>query len=77
MQELRRGGPTEILVDLRPLEFMDSQGPHVLLALRHECDLDAIPMVLIAGRHGVQRVFDLTCTSSHFDWGAMPEGVTL
>ena len=77
MQELRRAGATSILIDLRSLEFMDTQGAHILLALQHECDLDDIKMVLVAGRREVQRVFDLTRTSSLFDWSALPEWAAL
>jgi anti-anti-sigma factor len=77
VQELRCAGATSILIDLRSLEFMDSQGPHILLALQRECDLDGITMALVAGRRRVQRVFELTGTSSGFDWGVMHECATL
>jgi anti-anti-sigma factor len=68
VDDLRRDGTSRILIDLRPLEFMDCQGPRVLLDLRSGSDTDGGTLTLVPGRRAVQRVFDLTDTSRHFLW---------
>lgn len=72
VHELRRAGATRILIDLRPLEFMDSQGPRVLADLQDESGTNVNGngngIALVPGRDRVQRVFDLTRTSARFTW---------
>lgn len=65
---LRRAGCSGVVVDLRRVEFLDSYGLRILLALRNAAARDGFRLVLSPGPAPVQRVFDLTATRSLFSW---------
>ena len=58
--------PGELVVDLSGLEFMDSTGLHVLLAAARRLRDSGRQLTLRPGPRSVQRVFELTQTSSQF-----------
>ena len=68
VHDLLRDSTARILIDLRPLEFMDCQGPRVLLDLQDESDDGGTKLTLVPGRRQVQRVFDLTETGRRLVW---------
>ena len=78
VHELRSMGATHILIDLRPLEFMDSQGPRVLFDLQDEpgTNGNGSGIALVPGQGHVQRVFDLTRTRACFTWTTPPGSAT-
>jgi anti-sigma B factor antagonist len=55
---LERGG-TELVIDLRGLEFMDARGVHVLLDANSTCRALNRRMTLIPGPDNIQRVLAL------------------
>jgi anti-sigma B factor antagonist len=57
---LRDAGFKQIVLDLRELEFMDSSGLQLLLALDAEARQDGFNLSLVRGPAAVQRVFELT-----------------
>ena len=52
----------EIVVDLSPLEFMDSSGLRLILMAHARSQADSNRLSLVRGRGQVQRVFQLTGT---------------
>jgi anti-sigma B factor antagonist len=54
------GGPALIVIDLRPLEFMDSSGLRSLVAADTRAREQGRRLVLIRGSERVQRVFSIT-----------------
>ena len=61
-------GADRVLIDLRPLEFIDSSGLRALLALREAAARDRRELELRPGPSVVQRIFDLTGTRELFRW---------
>lgn len=68
VRELRGGGFDQIVVDLRGLEFLDPSGLRLLLSLRNDAKRDGHSLELVPGPSPVQRIFELTATSSLFEW---------
>ena len=64
---LRDAGFDRIILDLSALEFMDSTGLRLVLALDAEARRDGFTLSLVRGSAAVQRVFELTGTA-----GALP-----
>ena len=62
VRELLASGFGQILVDLAGVEFIDSTGVHVLLALSAEADARGCRIALRPGPPAVQRIFELTGT---------------
>ncbi len=61
-------GSRRVLIDLAPLEFIDSSGLRGLLSLREAAARDGHHLALRPGPPVVQRIFDLTGTTRLFDW---------
>ena len=61
-------GSRRVLVDLTPLQFMDSSGLRGLLDLREAAARDGHDLALRPGPPVVQRIFELTGTMRLFDW---------
>ena len=61
---LRGDGMRHLVVDLRQLEFIDSSGVRCILDLASEARLDGFSLALIPGSRAVQRVFELTGTTT-------------
>jgi len=62
VEELRAAGFKRVLLDLSGLEFMDSSGVHLTLALDAEARSDGFTLGLVPGPEPVQRLFALTET---------------
>jgi anti-sigma B factor antagonist len=61
---------TEIVIDLRNVDFIDSSGLRVLLALRNDAKRNGHTLTLVPPAPTVGRVFAITGTWSFFDWRA-------
>ena len=72
VSQLRRPETTEIVLDLRGVDFIDSTGLRVLLALRNDAKRNGHALTLIPPPPGVQRIFDITGTGGLFDWQDVP-----
>lgn len=59
-QGLCEGGAQELVLDLGPLEFIDSTGLTAILRCREACEEHLCDLALLPGRPGVMRVFELT-----------------
>jgi anti-sigma B factor antagonist len=70
VRKLRDDGAQHLVVDLRGLEFLDSSGLRVLIALRNDARRLGQRFTLIPGSRQIERVFDLTVTRGLFDWRA-------
>jgi len=57
---VEEGRPALIVIDLRPLEFMDSSGLRSLVAADSRAREQGRRLVLVRGRDRVQRVFSIT-----------------
>lgn len=68
VRDLWSAGSDAVLIDLRPLEFIDSSGLRTLLALRETAARDSRALALREGPPVVQRIFDLTGTRELFRW---------
>ena len=66
--ELREVGFEEVVLDLRRLDFIDSSGLELLLALREDAQREGHVLRLVPARREVQRIFELTATRCSFDW---------
>jgi anti-anti-sigma factor len=49
-----------VVVDLRPLSFMDSTGLRALLEARRQAEREGVKLELVPGRPEVQQVFEVT-----------------
>ena len=57
---------TQLTLDLRELEFVDSTGLHLLMRLRERCEREQLSLQLVPGPPAVQRLFRITGTETHF-----------
>ncbi|MBV9213796.1 MAG: STAS domain-containing protein [Actinobacteria bacterium] len=60
LQHVETMRPSLVVIDLRPLDFMDSSGLRCLLAADMRARERGCRLVLIRGRERVQRVFGIT-----------------
>ena len=61
-------GSHSVLIDLEPLEFIDSSGLRALVALQEDASVKGRNLSLRPGPSVVQRIFDLTGTRGLFRW---------
>jgi stage II sporulation protein AA (anti-sigma F factor antagonist) len=62
---LREAGCRHLTIDLSDLRFMDSTGLRFLLECYAEARQDGFTLALLPGPPALQRVFELTGTTSH------------
>ena len=62
IDELREAGFRHLILDLRRLDFMDSTGLRLMLAVHAEAGRDGCSIALVPGPRAVQQVFELTGT---------------
>jgi anti-sigma B factor antagonist len=68
VDELLEIGFGRIVVDLRPLTFLDSAGVHTLISAAASAERRGCALSLVRASHNVQRIFELTATDSLLDW---------
>ena len=61
MRRIERDAPGRLLLDLRPLEFLDTTGLSRLLAVRRRCRRSGRRLVLVRGPLAVNRIFAMCC----------------
>ena len=66
MRRIEREAPKRLLLDLRPLDFLDTTGLSRLLAVRRRCRRAGRRLVLVRGPLAVQRIFAL-CYDEQFE----------
>lgn len=66
--DLRAVGFTEIVLDLRQVDFIDSTGLRLLFQLRADAARDGHRIALVAPQPLAGRIFDITGTRDLFDW---------
>lgn len=78
VRQLREaGGPVQIVLDLRQVEFIDSTGLRILLSLRNDAKRHDYTLALIPPAPAARRIFDLTGTRGLFDWRDEPAPTAL
>jgi anti-anti-sigma factor len=73
MRRIERDAPGRLLLDLRPLDFLDTTGLSRLVAVRRRCRRAGRRLVLVRGSHAVQRLFALASVGEEFDMIRDPE----
>jgi len=71
MRRIERDAPGRLLLDLRPLEFLDTTGLSRLLAVQRRCRRARRRLVLVRGPLAVQRIFAM-CSDEQFEVVAHP-----
>lgn len=66
--ELRAVGFTDIVLDLRKVDFIDSTGLQLLLRLHADAARDGHRIGLVSPEPMVGRIFDITGTRDLFSW---------
>jgi anti-sigma B factor antagonist len=66
MRRIERDAPARLLLDLRPLEFLDTTGLSRLLAVQRRCRRARRRLVLVRGPLAVQRIFAM-CSDEQFE----------
>jgi anti-anti-sigma factor len=67
IRRIERDAPGRVLIDLRPLEFLDATGLSRLVALRRRCRRAGRRLVLVRGSLAVQRLFAETALNEQFE----------
>ena len=65
-------GHRQLIVDLRGVRFLDSEGLNALLRASHRAAERGIAFRLVRGPRRVDRIFDLTDTRSRLDFVDLP-----
>ena len=64
IEELREDGFRRLIMDLSKLDFMDSTGLRLLLSVDADAGRDGFSLAFVQGPAAVQRVFEITGTST-------------
>ena len=64
----RAAGSTRVLIDLADVDFIDSTGLRVLLALRNDAKRNSHALSLVPPPPTAGRIFTITGTGALFDW---------
>ena len=75
MRRIERTAPGRILVDLRPLDLLDTTGLARLLAVRRRCRRAGRRLVLVRGSRGVQQLFAEMSVVEQFELVSDPREV--
>ncbi|MGH2591012.1 MAG: STAS domain-containing protein [Actinomycetota bacterium] len=70
-------GHRSLIVDLRMVEFLDSEGLSALLRASDRATERGVTFRVVRGPRRVDRIFDLTGTRSRLDFIDLPAGVGL
>ena len=66
--QVRAAGFTDLALDLRGVDFIDSTGLRMLLSLRNDAKRTGHDLTLVSPAPTVQRIFAVTGTRGLFDW---------
>jgi anti-sigma B factor antagonist len=75
IRRIERDAPGRLLLDLRPVEFLDTTGLSRLLAVQRRCRRARRRLVLVRGPVAVQRIFAL-CSDEQFEVVSDPAEVS-
>ena len=64
----RAAGSTRLVIDLGDVDFIDSTGLRILLALRNDAKRNGHVLTLVPPPLTAQRIFTITGTRALFDW---------
>lgn len=76
MRRIERDAPGRLLLDLRPLDFLDTAGLSRLVAVRRRCRHAGRRLVFVRGTNAVQRLFALTAMNEEFELVRDPAELT-
>lgn len=73
LNEVEREGVSEVVLDLRPLEFLDSTGLRVVLSADSRARREGRRLALVPGPEPVHRVFRLALLDRRLEFVGPPE----
>ncbi|HEX5949408.1 MAG TPA: STAS domain-containing protein [Actinomycetota bacterium] len=73
LAEVETQGVSEVVIDLRPLEFIDSTGLRVVLAADSRARRDGRRLALVPGPEPVHRVFRIALLDRRLEFVGPPE----
>jgi anti-sigma B factor antagonist len=73
LAEVEAAGVSEVVLDLRPLEFMDSTGLRVVLSADSRARHDGRRLALVPGPEAVHRVFRIALLDRRLEFVCPPE----
>jgi anti-sigma B factor antagonist len=62
-----RDGARSVVLDLRPVEFMDTSGLRLVIQEQHRADAGGYRFAVVRGSHIVQRLFEIAGLPSNAD----------
>jgi anti-sigma B factor antagonist len=75
MRRIERDAPHRLLLDLRPLEFLDTTGLARIFAMRRRCRRHGRRLVVVRGPNVVQRLFATALVEEQFELVSHPSEV--
>ena len=72
----RAAGSTRLVIDLGDVDFIDSTGLRILLALRNSAKRNSHVLTLVPPPPTAGRIFTITGTRSLFDWAGIEQGAS-
>jgi anti-sigma B factor antagonist len=75
MRRIERDSPGRMLLDLRPLEFLDTTGLARIFAVRRRCRRNGRRLVVVRGPNTVQRLFATALVDEQFEVVSDPSEV--
>jgi len=72
VRQLRAAGATQIVLDLRQVDLIDSTGLRMLLSLRNDAKRNEQALTLVPPVTAARRIFEITGTRGLFDWRIDP-----
>jgi anti-sigma B factor antagonist len=73
LRPLCAGGPSEIVLDLSNVTFVDSTALRTIISAQQLCARAGSGLSLVPGPEQVQRVFEITGMYDHFQWQDVEE----
>ncbi len=67
LRDVAKAGPSELVIDLRRLQFLDSNGLRVLSEANERAQEEGHALRVVRGPRAVQRVFEITGLAERFD----------
>ena len=72
VRQLMAAGATQIVLDLRQVDVIDSTGLRMLLSLRNDAKRNEQALTLVPPISAARRIFEITGTRGLFDWRVDP-----